>query len=72
MSDSANYKYRALVIQHPKLNHSGEYMCSVQTYESFDRKAARFQIVGRYSSPQPLNGATNFGWTGLKRIFICL
>uniref|UniRef100_A0A8D8FNQ2 (northern house mosquito) hypothetical protein n=1 Tax=Culex pipiens TaxID=7175 RepID=A0A8D8FNQ2_CULPI len=45
MSDSANYKYRALVIQHPKLNHSGEYMCSVQTYESFDRKAARFQIV---------------------------
>ncbi|XP_053685919.1 uncharacterized protein LOC128735461 [Sabethes cyaneus] len=45
MSDSANYKYRALVIQNPKLNHSGEYMCSVQTYESFDRKAARFQIV---------------------------
>ncbi|XP_058459256.1 uncharacterized protein LOC131435414 isoform X2 [Malaya genurostris] len=45
MSDSVNYKYRALVIQHPKLNHSGEYMCSVQTYESFDRKAARFQIV---------------------------
>ncbi|XP_055597453.1 uncharacterized protein LOC129747324 [Uranotaenia lowii] len=45
MSDSANYKYRALVIQHPKLNHSGEYMCSVQTYESFDRKAARFQII---------------------------
>ncbi|XP_055624075.1 uncharacterized protein LOC129767346 [Toxorhynchites rutilus septentrionalis] len=45
MSESANYKYRALVIQHPKLNHSGEYMCSVQTYESFDRKAARFQIV---------------------------
>ncbi|XP_065091552.1 uncharacterized protein LOC135712525 [Ochlerotatus camptorhynchus] len=45
MSDLANYKYRALVIQHPKLNHSGEYMCSVQTYESFDRKAARFQIV---------------------------
>ncbi|XP_062554928.1 uncharacterized protein LOC134220015 isoform X2 [Armigeres subalbatus] len=45
MSDLTNYKYRALVIQHPKLNHSGEYMCSVQTYESFDRKAARFQIV---------------------------
>ncbi|EAT45592.1 AAEL003131-PA [Aedes aegypti] len=45
MSDLANYKYRALVIQNPKLNHSGEYMCSVQTYESFDRKAARFQIV---------------------------
>ncbi|KXJ82347.1 hypothetical protein RP20_CCG014225 [Aedes albopictus] len=49
MSDLANYKYRALVIQHPKLNHSGEYMCSVQTYESFDRKAARFQIVGKVS-----------------------
>uniref|UniRef100_A0A182P8I3 Ig-like domain-containing protein n=1 Tax=Anopheles epiroticus TaxID=199890 RepID=A0A182P8I3_9DIPT len=45
MSDSINYKYRALVIRNPKLNHSGEYMCSVQTYDSFDRRMARFQIV---------------------------
>ncbi|XP_050091622.1 uncharacterized protein LOC126575119 [Anopheles aquasalis] len=45
MSDSINYKYRALVIRNPKLNHSGEYMCSVQTYDSFDRRVARFQIV---------------------------
>ncbi|XP_058060487.1 uncharacterized protein LOC131211136 [Anopheles bellator] len=45
MSDSVNYKYRALVIRNPKLNHSGEYVCSVQTYDSFDRRAARFQIV---------------------------
>ncbi|XP_053680995.1 uncharacterized protein LOC128731868 [Anopheles nili] len=45
MSDSVNYKYRALVIRNPKLNHSGEYMCSVQTYDSFDRRMARFQIV---------------------------
>lgn len=48
MSDSINYKYRALVIRNPKLNHSGEYMCSVQTYDSFDRRMARFQIVGKY------------------------
>lgn len=48
MSDSINYKYRALVIRNPKLNHSGEYMCSVQTYDSFDRRVARFQIVGKY------------------------
>uniref|UniRef100_A0A182VTA8 Ig-like domain-containing protein n=1 Tax=Anopheles minimus TaxID=112268 RepID=A0A182VTA8_9DIPT len=56
MSDSINYKYRALVIRNPKLNHSGEYMCSVQTYDSFDRRMARFQIVGKYLSfPRPFH-----------------
>ncbi|XP_052873309.1 uncharacterized protein LOC128278619 [Anopheles cruzii] len=45
MSDSVNYKYRALVIRNPKQNHSGEYKCSVQTYDSFDWRVARFQIV---------------------------
>ena len=45
VSEQFAYKYRALLIKNPTLNLSGEYLCSVQTFQTFDRQAANLHMV---------------------------
>lgn len=41
-------QHRALLISKPLWNMTGEYTCSVQTYESSDKETAHMQIIGTY------------------------
>jgi hypothetical protein len=38
--------YRSVAVTKPMLNFSGEYTCSVQTYQSSDKKSSFLQIIG--------------------------
>lgn len=46
INDDAMTKYRAVSVIKPTLNFSGEYSCSVQTFQSSDKKSANLQIIG--------------------------
>uniref|UniRef100_A0A182MM10 Ig-like domain-containing protein n=1 Tax=Anopheles culicifacies TaxID=139723 RepID=A0A182MM10_9DIPT len=43
------HKHRAMAIIKPLANFTGEYMCTVQTYTSIDRKSAKLKIIVRES-----------------------
>ncbi len=47
-SDDPNKRHRGVVVIKPTLNFSGEYQCSVQTFQSSDKKSSHLQIVGEY------------------------
>lgn len=47
ISDDPLKKYRAVAVIRPMLNFSGEYACSVQTFQSSDRKSSHLQIIGK-------------------------
>lgn len=40
-------RYRSLNIIRPEFNMTGEFTCSVQTFESSDKRSAKLQIIGR-------------------------
>lgn len=44
------HKYRAMAVTKPMWNHTGEYSCWVQTFESNDRKTANVTVIGIYFS----------------------
>lgn len=46
VSDDPIKKYRGVTVTKPMLNFSGEYACSVQTFQSSDRKSSFLQIIG--------------------------
>lgn len=46
VSTDPNKKYRGMTVTKPMLNFSGEYTCSVQTYQSSDKKSSFLQIIG--------------------------
>lgn len=39
-------RYRSLNIIRPEFNMTGEYTCSVQTFQSSDKRSAKLQIIG--------------------------
>jgi hypothetical protein len=51
VSEDPIKKYRGLTVMKPMLNFSGEYTCSVQTFQSSDKKSSFLQIIGEL---QPL------------------
>lgn len=46
VSENELTKFRAVAVMRPTLNFSGEYSCSVQTFQSSDKKSAYLQIIG--------------------------
>lgn len=46
LSDDPNKKYRGVAVTKPLLNFSGDYSCSVQTWQSSDKKSSHLQIIG--------------------------
>lgn len=52
VSDDPIKKYRGLTVMKPMLNFSGEYMCSVQTFSSSDKKSSFLQIIGKLVNPE--------------------
>lgn len=52
VSDDPNKQYRGLTVTKPMLNFSGEYACSVQTYQSSDKKSSFLQIIGEFKFPK--------------------
>lgn len=49
LSDDPIKKYRGLAVTKPMLNFSGEYTCSVQTFQSSDKKSSFLQIIGEFN-----------------------
>ncbi|KAG5669918.1 hypothetical protein PVAND_000208 [Polypedilum vanderplanki] len=45
VSDDPNKKYRSVAVMKPLMNFSGEYSCSVQTFQSSDKKSSHLQII---------------------------
>lgn len=45
INNEDKYKYRAIELQ-PHWNLTGDFMCSVQTYHTRDRKIKRLQMIG--------------------------
>lgn len=50
VSDDPFKKYRGVAVTKPMLNFSGEYTCSVQTFQSSDKKSSFLQIIGKFNS----------------------
>lgn len=48
VSDDPIKKYRGVAVTKAMLNFSGEYMCSVQTFQSSDKKSSFLQIIGEF------------------------
>lgn len=48
VSQERLHKYRAMAVTKPMWNHTGEYSCWVQTFESNDRKTANVTVIGIY------------------------
>lgn len=48
VSDDPLKMFRAMSVTRPLLNLSGEYTCSVQTFQSSDRKSSFLQIIGEF------------------------
>lgn len=46
ISEDPKKMYRSVAVMKPLLNFSGEYSCSVQTFQSSDRKSSHLQIIG--------------------------
>lgn len=49
LSEDPIKKYRGLAVTKPMLNFSGEYTCSVQTFQSSDKKSSFLQIIGKFN-----------------------
>ena len=47
-SEDRLQKHRALVISKPLISDSGEYTCSIQTFQTQAKKSAKMQIVGKF------------------------
>ena len=47
-SEDRLQKHRALVISKPLISDSGEYTCSIQTFQSQAKKSAKMLIVGKF------------------------
>lgn len=52
ISEDPNKLHRGVVVMKPTLNFSGEYSCSVQTFQSSDKKSSHLQIIGEFPSRQ--------------------
>lgn len=48
VSEDPSKKHRAILVTKPTINFSGEYSCSVQTFQSSDKKSAYLQIIGEF------------------------
>jgi len=48
VSTEKYYRHRALAITKPSWNITGVYTCSVQTFESNDKKSAPLQVIGKF------------------------
>lgn len=59
VSDDPIKKYRGLTVMKPMLNFSGEYTCSVQTFQSSDKKSSFLQIIGKFK-PLPNSNLKSF------------
>jgi hypothetical protein len=55
VSDDPLKLYRGVAVTKPTLNFSGEYMCSVQTFQTSDKKSSFLQIIGEHSRPHYSN-----------------
>lgn len=51
VTDDPLKKYRGIAVTKPLLNFTGEYSCSVQTFQSSDKKSSHLQIVGKFRKP---------------------
>lgn len=49
VSDDPIKKYRGVAVTKAMLNFSGEYTCSVQTFQSSDKKSSFLQIIGEFN-----------------------
>lgn len=47
VSDHVLHKHRAMAVTKPMWNFTGEYSCSVQTFESNDRQTAKVIVIGK-------------------------
>jgi hypothetical protein len=69
VSDDPIKKYRGVAVTKPMLNFSGEYTCSVQTFQSSDKKSAFLQIIGKlyfcYASYPYQLTACECGWDSI-------
>jgi len=52
ITDDPLKRYRAVAVTRPSLNFSGEYSCSVQTFQSSDKKSSVLQIIGEFHNYQ--------------------
>jgi hypothetical protein len=50
VSDDPIKQFRGVAVTKPTLNFSGEYMCSVQTFQSSDKKSSFLQIIGEHTA----------------------
>lgn len=57
MSEDPNKRHRGVVVMKPTLNFSGEYSCSVQTFQSSDKKSSHLQIIGEFLSSRARSAA---------------
>lgn len=62
ISDDPIKKFRGVAVQKPLLNFSGEYQCSVQTFQSSDKKSSHLQIIGELKPYEWIIGRTK-GWS---------
>lgn len=46
VSDHVLHKHRAMAVTKPMWNFTGEYSCSVHTFESNDRQTAKVVVIG--------------------------
>lgn len=44
------HKHRAMAVTKPMWNFTGEYSCSVQTFQSNDKRAAKVIVIGKFYS----------------------
>lgn len=49
VSDDPIKRYRGVAVTKPTLNFTGEYACSVATFQSSDKKSSFLQIIGEYN-----------------------
>ena len=55
VSDDPIKKYRGVAVTKAMLNFSGEYTCSVQSFQSSDKKSSFLQIIGEFNPYTELN-----------------
>jgi hypothetical protein len=46
VSEDPSKRYRSVEVLKPLMNFSGEYTCSVQSFQSIDKKSSHLQIIG--------------------------
>lgn len=60
ISDDPNKKFRGVAVTKPTLRFSGDYTCSVQTFQSSDKKTAHLQIIGEAFSESFMTIPNNY------------